>query len=1124
MSGFTLSGSLTSVPTLTPGVLYAQGKLYTSINAPKLRAAAKGVTSFLYYNSSKGFYYNSGFLSPLGLTDSPDHSGDAVIGLVNTDSAGRITSVQSFNNGPYATLFYEKYKPTSIVNINYPLEQVDFSATGAYAIYNWELFFHLPVLVATLFDQNQMFDDAEIWWRYVLNIATNSTAPVPQRYWQFLPFYQCAPWDTVAAQIQNIFYPPSPGPPLGPQPGSCGSDISAQISAWQQDPFNPFAIARLRSVAFRMFVFLQYAQHRLSQGDNLFGQNTRESISEATMHYVAVDEMLGPLQQLIQQPGESQDYTYNDLVTLYGIDDFSNALVLIENDFPYLSTGSGSGSSGVGPALSMSSTVPYFCFPPNATLTSLWSTVQDRLYKIRNCMNIQGVVQQLPLFAPPISPALLVAAQAAGVSLSSVLSNTSAATPFYRCTEMLSRALDLCRDLREFGRALLDALEKQDADAVALLQATQETSLLQAMQQLKVYALQQANANVASLQDSLALATARQQWYQNLVNNGLTPYENQYVGNLQSANTAQQKSQQESQTAAQIAEFPNIELGVSGLGSPVATATFGSQQLVAMANAHAEAYQSTARQQSYLATRASILGQWDRRNSDWGFQASQAKGDMQRITDELAAAGFAVQMAQIDQANLNQRIQNAQAVQNFLQTKYTNTELYSWMVGQLSTVFFQAYQMTYDLATQTEVGFRFERGLTTSSYVQFGYWDSLKKGLMSGERLYADLKRLELAYMQTDVRQYEITKVISLVLFDPWALINLKATGQCYVSLPEAYFNQDYPGHYFRRIKTVSVTIPCVTGPYTSVNCTLTLLNSSLRVDSTASTLADYNSDAHFISNYAATQSIVTSTAQSDSGLFPASGNDPRYLPFEGAGAISTWLIELPLDCNPWNVTDSMTDFLLTVCYTSMPGSDAQRDFARQAAAMPPRPAQAYSGSTTAFASPQTPLQRMFSLRHEFPTEWYRFLNPPPGAASQSMSICLGNDRFPYPYRGAKLKFTQVELVVFCSSPSLIPAYTGGSPIVLQLGPPGAAAPSSVTLTSSAPVLAGAPYGSLSQPAAPAPASAGTQPSWTLQVNSAALATVASQFTTQVASSGTTFTYLSPAAIDDILMICHYLP
>ena len=44
-------------------------------------------------------------------------------------------------------------------------------------------------------------------------------------------------------------------------------------------------------------------------------------------------------------------------------------------------------------------------------------------------------------------------------------------------------------------------------------------------------------------------------------------------------------------------------------------------------------------------------------------------------------------------------------------------------------------------------------------------------------------------------------------------------------------FDLDYPGMYMRRIKNVSLTIPCVTGPYTGVHCRLTLLSSTTRID-----------------------------------------------------------------------------------------------------------------------------------------------------------------------------------------------------------------------------------------------------------------------------------------------------
>ena len=64
------------------------------------------------------------------------------------------------------------------------------------------------------------------------------------------------------------------------------------------------------------------------------------------------------------------------------------------------------------------------------------------LYKIRHCMNIAGIVRQLPLFEPPIDPALLVKAAAAGIDLSSVLNDVAAPTPFYRFQIVVQKAME----------------------------------------------------------------------------------------------------------------------------------------------------------------------------------------------------------------------------------------------------------------------------------------------------------------------------------------------------------------------------------------------------------------------------------------------------------------------------------------------------------------------------------------------------------------------------------------------------------------------------------------------------------------------------------------------------------
>jgi hypothetical protein len=67
--------------------------------------------------------------------------------------------------------------------------------------------------------------------------------------------------------------------------------------------------------------------------------------------------------------------------------------------------------------------------------------------------------------------------------------------------------------------------------------------------------------------------------------------------------------------------------------------------------------------------------------------------------------------------------------------------------------------------------YRFELGEDTTSFVQFGYWDSLRKGLSAGERLSQDLKRMEAAYLDRNQHKFEITKHVSLRQLDPYVRV-----------------------------------------------------------------------------------------------------------------------------------------------------------------------------------------------------------------------------------------------------------------------------------------------------------------------------------------------------------------
>jgi hypothetical protein len=101
--------------------------------------------------------------------------------------------------------------------------------------------------------------------------------------------------------------------------------------------------------------------------------------------------------------------------------------------------------------------------------------------------------------------------------------------------------------------------------------------------------------------------------------------------------------------------------------------------------------------------------------------------------------------------------------------------------------------------------------------------------LLSGEALYLDVKRMEMAYHDNNKRELELTRHVSLRQLDPIALVALRATGTCQVTIPEWLYDMDCAGHYMRRIKSVALSLPSVVGPYTSVNRTLSLLKSSLR-------------------------------------------------------------------------------------------------------------------------------------------------------------------------------------------------------------------------------------------------------------------------------------------------------
>jgi len=931
--------------------------------------------------------------------------------------------------------FDASYEPDwvqpQLVDQPYPKEEVDFSYGGSYSLYNWELFFQAPLLIADRLSKNQRFEEAQQWFHYIFDPTAHFSQSElngfrdkdpSARFWKVRAFFENADVKkTIEELLKLLDY-------KGTDPDQLKrrKEFEHEVTQWQKNPFNPHLIARNRITAYQKTVVMKYIDNLIAWGDQLFRRDTIEAINEATQIYILAAEILGDRPQDIPPRLTVQAYTYNQLEP--ELDGFSNVLVQVENLLPPPATGRLLPNPAFGvkpPSFNPFPSFPlpsrkdkgsmklpptfYFCISKNDNLLGYWDTVADRLFKIRHCMNIEGVVRELPLFEPPIDPALLVRAVAAGIDISSALNDLSAALPHYRFGTMLQKAVELCNDVKALGSALLSALEKRDAEALALLRSSNEISLLKAVRQVKEKQIEEAKDALEGLNKAWEIANERYNYYSS----------REFMNAAEIANTTLTSAALISQTIgialdayAGVAHLaPAGTAGASGMSSPVVTMTYGGLNIGNGASSWADAARGTAAVLHTGASLSSAIAAYQRRADDWDLQKKLADKERDQITQQVAAAEIRKAIAEKELENQDLQIENAQSVDSYMHDKFTNQELYDWMVGQIAATYFQSYQLAYDVTKRAERAYHFELDLADANFIQFGYWDSLKKGLLAGEKLHYDLKRMEMAYLDQHKREYEITKHISLLALDPVALVKLKETGECLVDLPEALFDLDYPGHYMRRIKSVGLTIPCVTGPYTSVNCTLTLLKNSVRKNTSPGSQYGRNIDSgvfqdddRFKDSVGAIQSIVTSSAQNDSGLFETNLRDERYLPFEGAGAISEWRIELSQDKDFRQFDyNTISDIILHLRYTARDGGGILKGKAIEELRT------ILSGATLQLAEKRKGLFRLFSAKHEFPNDWYRFLRPKEDQTDQSLQVNLDKERFPFQFRDETITITTVE-------------------------------------------------------------------------------------------------------------------
>jgi hypothetical protein len=931
--------------------------------------------------------------------------------------------------GSPAIFNFSDYQPTSNViksytlpddSLSYPVEDVDFSYPGAYSPYNWELFFHVPFFIANKLSTNQRFEEALEWFHAIFDPTSTDTATAnpdtpQQKYWITKPLYATTKADYYKQKIENLLLSVAKGE----------AEFREQVKEWRDNPFSPHLIARMRTVAYQKNVLIKYIQTLIAWGDQLFRRDTIETVNEATQLYLLAASILGPRPKSIPRNVANPVKTFYQLEQ-EGIDDFGNVLKQVENLLPPVSSASTMGDDTQElPRLN----VLYFCIPNNEKLLGLWDTVADRLFKIRHCMNIEGLVRQLPLFEPPIDPALLVKAAAAGLDIGSVLNDINAPMPLYRFSFMIQRALEIANEVKSLGNALLSALEKKDAEGFALLRSSHELVMLDEVRKIKDKQIGEALATWDSLKESKKAIEERKNYYQKLQSDGWSAGEH-VAFSLSTASTAIDAAIATAYiVSGGLKLIPSFLAGAAGFGgSPTVSATIGGQTIGNGAEMAAKTLESIARAFDKGSALASTVASFERRADEWDFQKRLADKELPQIDKQITAADIRYQITVQELANHDKQKENLQKEDEYLHSKFTNQELYDWMINQISTVYIQSYQLAYDLAKRAERCFRYELGLSDSSFIQFGYWDSLKKGLLSGDKLFYDLKRLETAYYEQNRREYELTKHISLTQLDPIALLKLRQNGECIVDIPEAVFDMDYPGHYFRRLKSVGLSIPCVAGPYTTIACTLALISNHLRKDATLSggkyERDTVNEDPRFRDEIAAIQSIATSNAQNDHGMFELNFRDERYLPFEGAGAISTWQIKLNRNFPQFDFS-TITDLIMHFNYTAREGGELLKskvvaEFNKKM-------------NSLALSENKKGLFRVYDLKREYSDKWYKFLHPANSSDDQQLVLDNLSDRLSFFTRQfITKKVRQIEVVAL--------AKNAGDTFKVQLSPLGTAA------------------------------------------------------------------------------------
>ncbi len=743
--------------------------------------------------------------------------------------------------------------------------------TGANALYFWELFYYTPMMVFRRLLDEHNFPEATRWLQYIWNPAGYVVNGTLQNYtWNVRPLEEDSSWNDS---------------PL--------------------DSVDPDAIAQNDPMHYKVATFMSYLDLLIARGDAAYRLLERDTLNEARMWYVQALNLLG-VEPYISFDADWSALPLGDAASKVTQFNYQEALLAVRRLEPAADT------------RTANSLTALFLPQQNEVLKGYWQTLAQRLYNLRHNLSIDGLPLSLSVYATPAEPSALLSAAVNSAQGAAAL--PAAVMPLYRFPVMLESARGMVSLLTGFGNTLLGITERQDAEALAELLQTQGSELiLQGLrQQDNVRA--EIDADIAALEESRSGAQMRFERYSALYEADVNTGEKQAMDLYLSSSVLSASSDVLFMAGAAADMLPNI------YGLAVGGSRYG-----ALFNATAIGIQVASDATRISADKISQSEAYRRRREEWEIQRDGAQSDVVQIDAQLAAMTVRREGAALQKTYIETQQTQAQAQLAYLQGKFSNTALYSWLRGRLSAIYYQFYDLAVSRCLMAQAAWQWDKN-SSVTFIQPGAWVGTNAGLLAGETLMLNLAQMEQEWLKENERAKEVTRTVCLSevyaglaedaafsLADRVAELVSAGSGdagtesnglqmkeqhlQATLKLEDLNISSDYPIYLglgdTRRIKQISVTLPALVGPYQDVRAVLSY-GGSVVMPRGCSALA-------------------VSHGMNDSGQFQLDFNDPRYLPFEGIPVDDEGILTLSFpdaDGRQKDLLLSLTDIILHIRYT----------------------------------------------------------------------------------------------------------------------------------------------------------------------------------------------------------------